>query len=92
MLALKRSDTIRYSTMEERLFRLLPKDGSRISTDVLVGRYYKERSAPMNPMNVIVGAMKSLSEKATRNKEPFRIQRTELRGPHPAEWWIEKRS
>ncbi len=92
-LVLKAVETVRYSRTEQQLFKLLPQNGKRITTEELIERVYdgRKRARPLNPRQSMNSALTRLREKVLRNKEPFRIEKSELRGPHPAEWWIERR-
>jgi hypothetical protein len=80
-----------YSARERSVFKLLPKDGKRITTNQLVKLYYKNDSRQLNANANIVGVIRSLIRKVDVNKEPFRIQKSARAGPHPLEYWLEKR-
>jgi hypothetical protein len=82
-----------YSIRERSVFKLLPKDGKRISTKKLAQRFYKknENDLHQNANVVIIGVMRSLMWKMEKNKEPLRIMKSARAGPHPLEFWLEKR-
>lgn len=82
---------LRYSPRERRFFALLPKDGKAINTKKLIERYYKDDELPGHPHANIIDMAGSLIEKIEKNKEPFRVKRTDRRGPHPIEFWVERR-
>ena len=77
-----------YSKGEMRLFKMMPKDGTRVTTQDLVGRKsWGGIEFPRNSLNVTIN---SLREKVAKNKEAFKIMKTKQRGPHPIEYWIER--
>jgi hypothetical protein len=80
---------IKYSPRERAIFMLLPQNGKSINTHSLIDRYYKKK-APVNARMCIIGAMRSLISKVQRNREPFRIKKSDRSGPHPMEFWVEK--
>ena len=85
---------LHYSKKELALFRLIPKDGKHIDTDKLLSGLYGGKKGepyqyPYNGRTAMTGAMRSLIDKVKRNNEPFRVMKSERRGPHPMEFWIE---
>jgi hypothetical protein len=83
----------RYSRSERELFSLMPKDGTKISSIALSEKRKKKFDWDIdNPRNVVIVTMDQLRKKIIRNKEPFRLVKTEKRlGPYPTEFWIEMR-
>ena len=93
MLRLTESENaIRYSKMEQKLFKLMPRNGKKISTKMLKERYYaaEQEEEPFAARSIINSSLKALIEKIRRNKEPFIIQHTGRHGPNAAEIWIEE--
>ena len=89
---LPRNDrSVPYTLKERNLFRLLPQDGKRISTTQLARRYYHSSQMPMNANVLVVNGVRALKEKVDKNREPFRVRKTARAGPHPIEYWVEKR-
>jgi hypothetical protein len=89
-IQLKKPDSIRrYSPLEQRIFALLPRDGSKVSTEWLAHKIYGKR-IPMHGRVTITGTLRALVQKAEQNKEPFRICRSEAAGPYPLEVWLER--
>lgn len=84
---------VRYSKKEQTLFKLLPQDGKRItSVKLLKGLARKANgSLPFHARTSLVGAMRSLIEKVDRNREPFRVKKSDRAGPNPIEFWLEGR-
>ena len=80
-----------YSKRERSVFKLLPKDGKRISTKQLAAKFYGHDDLHQNANVVIIGVMRSLIWKMEKNKEPLRIMKSARAGPHPLEFWLEKR-
>jgi hypothetical protein len=82
-----------YSERERSVFKLLPKDGKRISTIQLAKRYYKkpEDELHQNAYVIITGVLRSLIWKMEKNKDPLRIMKSAQAGPHPLKFWLEKR-
>lgn len=89
--SLKADGPVRYSKKEQALFRLLPKTGDRVSSRRLLKGLARKANGdmPFHARTSLVGAMRSLSDKVTANREPFRVMRSERAGPHPIEFWIE---
>jgi hypothetical protein len=81
-----------YSVRERNVFKLLPKDGKRISTEQLAKKYYKRNHGSQMHANAnIIGIMRSLIRKIEVNKAPVRIMKSARAGPYPVEFWLEKR-
>jgi hypothetical protein len=80
---------IPYSKGEMMLFKMLPKDGSRITSEQLASAKQKKSEFEITyPRNSIASTMKSLMMKIEKNREPFRVVKTQQRGPHPTQFWI----
>ncbi len=76
-----------YSAAEKEAFALLSRKPQ--TTSLLVERLGKEELfAP----NSLIGVLGTLARKVRINEEPFRVMKSQRRGPHPIEHWIEKRS
>lgn len=83
---------IRYSTGEQSLFALLPKDGKLITSAALSRKHYGSREAAVyNARKIITGTINSLSRKIEFNNEPFRLRKTDRSGPIAMRFWLEKR-
>ena len=82
----------KYADGEVTLFAFLPQNGSRInSKELMVLRKKANRWHPGHPLNVISGVMRSLRKKIDENGEKFRLCKTAQSGPHPVEFWLERR-
>ena len=84
MAFILRNNGIRYSPAERRLFELMAKSRNAVSSKALAQKLHGRA--------IVVGTANSLIEKSRRNREPFRIQKTKRCGPHPIEYWVEKRA
>jgi len=84
-------DKINYSVSERELFRLLPKNGSKISSTKLTELKMKMLGDwdVEHPQKNVTIAMTSLRKKVEVNREAFRICRTKRCGPHPIQYWVE---
>ena len=84
----------KYSKTEKLLFSYVPRSGKTItSTEILERRRKDEKDWNVdNPRNVISLVMRSLIVKIARNRESFRLRKSERFGPYPTEYWIEKRN
>jgi hypothetical protein len=81
-----------YGTRERELFELMPKDGSLITSIELTELRQSTNDWKIaNPRNAVSVVMKSLARKIARNREKFRLQQTKQCGPHPIQYWIEKK-
>lgn len=79
-----------YSPSEQKLFKLLPKDGSRIASDVLTQLRKKKYKWDIEHMrNAVSVTMASLMNKIDENHEPFILLKTAQKGPYPVEFWLE---
>ncbi len=77
-----------YSPMEQKILALLPVDGKAVSSKYIAQQIYKGRRPPRNSRVVVMGAIRSLIEKA--KSEKIRIMRSRRMGPFPIEVWREK--
>lgn len=80
----------RYSKAEKRVFSLLPVGGRAggVTSTMLAGILY---GRSLNGRAQIVGIVQSLIAKTKRYREPFKVCKSERAGPHPSEFWVEKR-
>jgi oligoribonuclease NrnB/cAMP/cGMP phosphodiesterase (DHH superfamily) len=79
-----------YSKSEKMLFKFLPKNGNRISSQRLVEMKKKvDAWSVVHPRNNITVTMRNLMEKVKDNREGFEIKQSKRRGPHSIEYWIE---
>lgn len=84
---------VRYSPSERLAFRAVPKNGKAISTIEVAEAIYgknKEEQEPWNKRQIAFGVMVSLGKKMRANREPFRLERTKRRGPHPILFTLRK--
>ena len=82
-----------YTTLENRLFDWLPRNGKKVGSDYFVQKR-KELSDwdVANPRKNITTMMQRLLDKIEENGEPFRIAKTEKApGHHKVEYWLEER-
>ena len=83
-------DGISYSSLETRAFAALPKSGKPLSTNDIVEKIYNgDKDRPYFAQQSTLAALKALSRKMSRNKEPIMIRRSKRAGPHSITWWIE---
>lgn len=80
-----------YSNTEQKIFAALLRLGPIDSDQLTHSIYGDKRRKPRYARTAIVGAARSLSDKITDNREPFRIKSSGRRGPYPMEFWIEER-
>jgi hypothetical protein len=78
-----------YNRTEERLLKIIPQDGQRITTDALTKKFYQlgRRDVPKNGQQMIANAMRSLADKVKKNREAFKLKRTAEQ--RPTQFWIE---
>jgi len=80
----------RYSPNELDLIGLLSNQrGRRVSSLTIVSLHYQRRRRPTNAQRSVVSTLNSLVKKVRRNREDFRISKTERCGPYPIEYWME---
>lgn len=70
-----------YSKTERVAFSALPK-GNPKSTSEILDKFYGGE-VPYHGRNVLNSLIRSLSKKISINQEPFRIEKSKRRGPHP---------
>ena len=79
---------VRYSPGEQRLFALLNQ--KPIPSTVLAGKYYRgDVGVPYHSRKIVIGLADSLRKKVIINREPFRVIKSNRKGPHPIEIWLE---
>lgn len=91
--ALTSKGVVKYSPGEQRIFRLLPKDGrprtSAIITKLFYGMALDE--VPIHGRKIVIGLLSSLMKKSDINSETFCVRKTRRSGPIPMSFWIEPR-
>ena len=78
----------KYSPSEKRLFALLSE--KPISSEKLSEKFYKG-ATPFHGRKIVIGFITSMQKKADVNKEPFHVMKSQPRGPHPINVWLEPR-
>jgi hypothetical protein len=83
----------KYSPNEEKLFKLLPKNGKSINSTELMDKFYngKLKSMPVNGRTSMNVSLKRLMLKVRRNGEPFAVVRSKRKGQGPIEWSVQAR-
>lgn len=64
--------------------------GRRLNSLTIVSLNYRGKR-PTHAQRSVVSTLNLLAKKVQRNREAFRILKTERRGPHPVEFWMEER-
>ncbi len=84
------SGRISYSPMERKLFTYLSR--GRSTSTVLMERFYKETlDQHFHARETVNAALTSLKRKLAFNKAPFALHNSQMSGPRPKVWWLEKR-
>jgi hypothetical protein len=82
-----------YTTLENRLFDWIPRNGKKVGSDYFVQK--REELGDWNvanPRKNITTMVQRLLEKIDENGEPFRIAKAEkTTGHHKVEYWLEER-
>lgn len=88
MVSMRSEKKFKYSPMEEKLLRLLPKGGKPITSSKLAEKIYSRdvHASPLFARESVRGIMASLIRKTKLNREPYVIERSERAGPHPLEY------
>jgi hypothetical protein len=81
----------KYSPAEQKLFRLLPKNGNAIDSGKLMDKFYGGDEMPVHGRTAMNVSLKRLMLKVQRNKEAFRIVRSERQGQQPIQWQVRPR-
>ena len=82
---------IAYSPMERKIFSILAR-GKQISSTVLMERVYRDTvNEHFHARETVNATLHSLRRKLTFNKAPVALRSTELLGPRPKHWWLEKK-
>lgn len=87
MASLKKAN--KFSPLEAALLALVPKDGTKIDSTALVGKYYPAGAVPLNGQQLVIGRMRAIGRKAERNDETWRVRKSPRAGPNPISFWIE---
>jgi hypothetical protein len=82
---------IKYSPLEQRILKLIPRDGRKINTLELASQVYDPGEAPVNSRQTVLLAVTKLIYKSDENEEPWEIFRSKQKGSHPYYYWIEDR-
>lgn len=77
-----------YSPAESKLLTILRKQREPIDSVKLGDLYYSKSKKPFHAQRQIIGSMRGLIRKVEFNREPFRIEQSERRGPYPVEFVI----
>jgi hypothetical protein len=80
---------IRLSAHEEKVMKLIPPDGKRISSREVVSKFYNGR-VPLHGRVNVGCILRSLSAKTRR--EAIRVRRSKRAGPYPIDVWLERRA
>lgn len=85
--------SFKYSKGEKELFKLIPQDGKRISSEELTKLRKRNRGWKIgNPRNTVSSQMRSLVAKVAIYEKKFKLCRTPQSGPYSIEYWIEPRA
>ena len=86
------SKKYKYSPTEQRVLALLPSDGTKLTSGEIMDLHFgTAKRKPLNAQKIIIGILRSLMLKSSRNREPFRICKSARKGPYPIKFWIEER-
>jgi hypothetical protein len=80
---------IRLSDHEEKVMKLIPSNGEKISSRTIVEKFYNGR-VPMHGRVNVGGILRSLSKKTRLND--VRVRRSKRAGPYPIDVWLERRA
>jgi hypothetical protein len=81
---------VKYSPGEKKLFAMLSKDAQ--SSEELSDKFYNGATHfPFHCRRTIIGLINSIQKKADVNNEPFRVVKSQPRGPYPINVWLEPR-
>ena len=83
---------INYTDAEKSLIDYLKKKrGKPVSTlDIIEYHYPNQKERPFHARNSVVTTLSTIIKKVKAKQEDFKICKSERRGPHPSEYWIEK--
>jgi DNA-binding CsgD family transcriptional regulator len=82
---------VSYSPMERKLFNQLAK-GKRLTSTVLMQLLYKEAlQQHFYARETVNATLASLQRKLAFNKEPIRLNSSQMAGPHAKTWWLDGR-
>lgn len=83
---------MKYSPSEQRMLKLLPRNGRKLTSVELVEKFYNgSGEAPYHARNIVITVLRSLRRKTAHNKEEFRVASTPRSGPIPMSFWLEQR-
>jgi hypothetical protein len=81
----------KYSPMELRILKAIPKDGRKVSTLQLVDDVYTSDEVPRYARESVLTCANALMKKADEYNESWEIFKSRPRGPQPIYWWSETR-
>jgi hypothetical protein len=79
---------VRYSSTEEEILKLIPRDGQTTTIKQLMETYYRNRKKPYYAQIYMSSVLRSLILKVTYNREQFKLRRTD--NEKPIHFWIEQ--
>ena len=82
---------VNYTEAEKSLIDYLKKKrGKPVSTlDLIEFHYPDEATRPFYARESLVTTLSTIIRKVKAKREDFKICKSERRGPHPAEYWVE---
>ena len=83
-------DKVKYSPRELQIFKALPRDGDRVTTEALTKRVFGSK-VPFHARTIIGGAVRSLGRKIDANGETFVLVTSGRAGPNSMEIWLVER-
>jgi hypothetical protein len=83
---------INYTASEKSILNFLKKQKGPVSTlDLIEFHYPNEGKRPFYARESLVTTISTLIRKIKAKKENFSIKKSERRGPHPQEYWVENK-
>lgn len=78
-----------FSPTEEKLLRIFPRDGQRVTTEKLTKIYYRGKEIPRYGQIYIANTMRGLVSRVNPRRDGFKIKRTPKSGPRKIQFWAE---
>lgn len=82
--------SVQYTESEKSIIDYLKKKrGKPVSTlDLIEFHYPDQKTRPFYARESVVTTLSTIMKKIKYRKEDFKLHKSERRGPHPSEYWI----
>jgi hypothetical protein len=81
---------VSYSPSERKIFKILSRGRQLTSTELMERFYANEDTKKYHARETLNAWLNSLRDKLAFNRAAITLRKSELRGPYPMSWWLER--